>query len=119
MKEAVAKIGLPGACEKLTLPAGLKKGENIILGDDSGDCVYRGTGDLPAGVRLIVGRKLNPNKDSEADLALLPGIGEVKARRIVEDRAENGPFEDLDDLTRVLGIGKVTVRRLDPWLEWE
>jgi predicted flap endonuclease-1-like 5' DNA nuclease len=43
---------------------------------------------------------------SEADLTSLPGIGPVLARRIVEAR----PFQDVDDLLRVSGIGP---RRLE------
>ncbi|SEN42332.1 ComEA family DNA-binding protein [Halomonas caseinilytica] len=45
-------------------------------------------------------------------LTELPGIGEVKASAIVEDRDANGPFENADDLTRVKGIGEATVEAL-------
>lgn len=46
-------------------------------------------------------------------LAELPGIGEIKAQAIVEDREANGPFASLEDLTRVSGIGEGTVHDLE------
>ena len=40
------------------------------------------------------------------------GIGEKLADRIVADRKKNGPFESIDDLQRVKGIGPKTVARI-------
>ncbi|MCA1780150.1 MAG: ComEA family DNA-binding protein [Xanthomonadaceae bacterium] len=39
----------------------------------------------------------------------LNGVGESKARAIVEYRETNGPFTHLDELINVRGIGMVTV----------
>jgi competence ComEA-like helix-hairpin-helix protein len=58
-----------------------------------------------------VGR-IDVNTATAAELELLPGIGPALARRIVDDRAERGPFRTLDDLDRVHGIGPRTVERL-------
>ena len=46
----------------------------------------------------------------------MPGIGEALAHRIVDDRAENGPFRDLNELRRVRGIGPVTLEGMKPYL---
>jgi competence protein ComEA len=46
----------------------------------------------------------------------LESIGETLAERIIEDREQNGPFESIDDLQRVRGIGPKTVEKLRPWL---
>lgn len=43
--------------------------------------------------------------DAEA-LDLLPGIGPVYAQRIVEYRTENGPFQSIEDIMEVSGIGE-------------
>ncbi len=51
---------------------------------------------------------INVNQATEADLQLLPGIGSVLARRIVESR----PFDTVDQLRRVRGIGPVRLRRI-------
>lgn len=50
------------------------------------------------------------------ELAQLPGIGEVLARRIVERREQQGPFRSQEDLLEVDGIGRVTLTRLAPHL---
>ncbi len=47
-------------------------------------------------------------------LELLPGIGPAMAGRIVADRAENGPFQSIDDLRRVRGIGPKTAAAIAP-----
>lgn len=50
--------------------------------------------------------RVNINEASQQELAkLLSGVGKTKAARIVEYRRMNGPFETVDDLQRVRGIG--------------
>jgi competence protein ComEA len=46
----------------------------------------------------------------------LPNVGERLARRIVESREIDGPFESVDDLGRIRGVGKKTIERLRPYL---
>ncbi|MDY6910706.1 MAG: ComEA family DNA-binding protein [Thermodesulfobacteriota bacterium] len=54
----------------------------------------------PEGKSLI-----NINSASAEELQELPGIGPVIAAKIVEYRTANGPFQSLDDLKNVQGIG--------------
>ncbi|MCB9844857.1 MAG: ComEA family DNA-binding protein [Phycisphaeraceae bacterium] len=60
-------------------------------------------------------RRISLNTASVAELQLLPEIGPVLAERIARDRAENGPFERVEDLARVEGIGERTVARIVPF----
>ncbi len=46
----------------------------------------------------------------------LEGIGEILARRIVEDREQHGPFKTIDELSRVPGVGTVTLDKIRPWI---
>lgn len=39
----------------------------------------------------------------------LTGIGKVRAEAIIDYREQNGPFEYIDDLMNVEGIGRTTV----------
>lgn len=50
------------------------------------------------------------------EIAQLPGIGETLARRIIESRQRHGPFQDVNDLARVSGIGPKKIQRIRPFL---
>lgn len=65
---------------------------------------------------IAIETKIDINKADWPELALMPGIGETLAHRIVDDRAENGPFLEIDDLRRVRGIGPVTLEGMKPYL---
>ena len=58
---------------------------------------------------------VNVNTATPAELALLPGIGETKAQAIIRSR-ERQRFAQVDDLLRVSGIGRATLRRLRPYV---
>ena len=46
------------------------------------------------------------NRATSSDLQALPGVGPVLAERIVSYRRTNGPFQQVEDLLRVPGIGE-------------
>ena len=59
--------------------------------------------------------QLDLNEADEMELTLLPRIGGVLARRIVDYRNENGSFNSVDELLNVNGIGPKTLARLRPF----
>ncbi|MFG0257207.1 MAG: ComEA family DNA-binding protein [Phycisphaerales bacterium JB043] len=58
--------------------------------------------------------RVDLNTASADELQLLPRIGPALSVRIVESRRDDGPFESIDDLTRVRGIGPATLQRVRP-----
>ena len=56
------------------------------------------------------------NSANEYELRLLPGIGEVMARKIIAERDANGPFQSFKEIERVPGIGKKKRETLEPFL---
>lgn len=58
---------------------------------------------------LLPGEVIDINKADIYDLQRLPGIGEKRAGDIIAWREEHGPFQTMDDLTQVPGIGPVTL----------
>ena len=65
---------------------------------------------------LTVQYKVDINKADWPEFVALPDIGELLAKRIVEYRDKSGPFESVDQLQRVRGIGPRILERLRPYL---
>ncbi len=75
----------------------------------------RGLPDLRGPARRVFGLPIDANRADPATLETLPGIGPVRARAIVRERARR-PFSSVADLARVRGVGPHTLGRLAPWL---
>jgi len=60
------------------------------------------------------GALLNINTANAADLDGLPGIGPSIAQRIIEYRTANGPFQSVEDLQKVKGIGPALFTKIAP-----
>lgn len=56
------------------------------------------------------------NTASIAELNEISGIGTSKAQAIIEYREKNGPFNSVDDLLNVKGIGDKLLARIRPQL---
>ena len=61
--------------------------------------------------------RIDLNTASVDDLKTLPGIGEVKAHAIVAFRTENGPFQTVDSVVSVQGIGPATLASIRDLVE--
>lgn len=55
---------------------------------------------------LLEGEVIDVNSAPVEDLQRLPGIGEKRAQAIVAWREEHGPFQSVDELVQVSGIGE-------------
>jgi competence ComEA-like helix-hairpin-helix protein len=56
--------------------------------------------------------RVNLNAANAAALDALPGIGPARAASIVQYRAQHGPFQSVEDLGRVPGMGAAAVARV-------
>jgi competence ComEA-like helix-hairpin-helix protein len=61
-------------------------------------------GEISAAKKIALGVTLDVNSASADDLALVPGIGDSAASRIVRMRIEKGKFSSLSELKNVTGI---------------
>ena len=82
--------------QKVYIPA---EGENAegILSIDSG------------GVQSVM---ININTASEAELMTLPGIGQSRAKDIINYRVKNGLFESINDIMKVSGIKEAAFEKI-------
>jgi len=92
-----------------------------LYAGDSIESVIRAAGGITDGadlskVKLTVSgadkegtlQKVNINRAESWLLEALPGIGGVRAKAIIEYRQRNGMFRDINELTRVPGLGSDT-----------
>ena len=75
---------------------------------DRSDIIVR---DVPG-----VGYRIDVNTASWPELTQFEGVGPSLAQRITQDRDANGPFDSIDDLQRVPGIGPKTVEKNRQWI---
>jgi competence protein ComEA len=61
-------------------------------------------------------QKIDINRAEPWLLEALPGIGEVTAQAIVDYRNENGPFQRIEDLLKVSGIGEGTLNKIKDFI---
>jgi len=74
---------------------------------------------LPVWAAGTLSGVVNVNTASAAELQLLPGVGESRARAIVSARAARGGFRQVDELVEVKGIGDVLLEQLRPFVALE
>lgn len=56
--------------------------------------------------------RLDVNSATEEQLQTVPGIGPALAKKIVAFREQNGPFESVEDLLKVRGIGERSLEKM-------
>lgn len=103
--DAIAAAGglrTGAAVDLLNLAAPVSQGDHVVVpgpGDAAGERAPVPGGSADTGVVSL-------NSATAADLETLPGVGPVLAERIVAWREQNGPFDVVEDLLEVSGIGE-------------
>ena len=97
----------------LNLAAPLADGTQVVVPKQGVTTTASGsTGTTGSGGTAMV----NINTASESELESLNGVGPALAAAIIQYRTEHGPFQGVDDLDDVSGIGPVTLEELRPFV---
>jgi competence ComEA-like helix-hairpin-helix protein len=70
----------------------------------------------PAHPSATLDTRLDLNAATVEELIMLPGIGEARARAILDHRKAHGPFDSIEALDAVKGFGQRTIDALRPFL---
>ena len=70
---------------------------------------------MPASQRVVLGIPLHPDRMTQKDWEILPGVGAKMAGRIENNRQENGDFGSFLALRRIKGVG---ARKMEVWREY-
>lgn len=81
---------------------------------------YNGTGsaadDTTAEDETAVKDLVDINTADQEELESLPGIGTVKAQAILDYRSSHGPFDSIEDLLKVEGIGEKLLEEIRDYI---
>jgi len=110
---------LPEALRRAGVQEPLPPGETTLPSQTRLEMGERGGYSLNSmsGERLLtLGLVLNLNTATAEDLEALPGVGPVLAQRIVQYRQGQGPYQKIEDLLAVSGIGQKKLAQLRPFV---
>lgn len=62
-------------------------------------------------------QKININTATLEELTLLDGLGQTKAKKIIDYRTNNGLFNTIEDILNVKGIGQTTFENIKEYIE--
>jgi len=75
-----------------------------------------GTSKATASASASETHPIDINTADGAAFESVPGIGKSLSQRILSFREKNGPFQTVDDLLKVQGIGEKSIQKLRPYL---
>jgi competence protein ComEA len=108
---AAGGLSADADADRINLAARIADGEHVYvprLGEESSAAPQSAASAGGAGGLVDI------NAAGAAELDSLPGIGPALAERIITHREENGPFESVEDLRQVKGIGAALFSQIAP-----
>ncbi len=94
---------VPCKCETIVVDNCINKEENTISSDEN-----KTSSDS--------NKKININTASKEELITISGIGEAKAESIIKYREENGAFKQIEDITKVSGLGESIFNKIKEFI---
>lgn len=101
--------------DKINRADKLKANQLIIIpnkNDSSNIGSNLGTGDISNSVQATESDVININTATLEELQKINGVGEVKAKSIMEYREKNGGFNSIEEIKNIDGIGEKTFEKM-------
>ena len=122
VQEAVLAAGgclASAAPQGINLARAVADGEQLVVPtqeewEAGGASAVAPTGETAPGdsAGAAQGGVVNLNTADATALETLPGVGPATAAKIVDEREANGPFQSVEDLARVSGIGSKKIEAI-------
>ncbi|MFX3674445.1 MAG: helix-hairpin-helix domain-containing protein [Paenisporosarcina sp.] len=116
--DAIKRAGglLPSADSKVLNLAAKLSDEMVLYIPEIGEIPPVVEGSFPTKNTSKESSLVNINTAEETELMSLPGIGPSKAKAIISYREDKGPFNSIEDMKNVTGIGDRTFESLQEFI---
>jgi hypothetical protein len=116
MDEVLREAGIQGAFFRSPSKE-IASGTVLVIISRKGEAQVAGMRDMPPLEKILLGVPLDLNTIDAETLAHVPGIGPVRAEKIIEERGRRGGFKSLMELESVPGIGPSIRKKVERYLE--
>lgn len=110
----------PCKCETIVVDNCASKEENTISNDEKNANTITNSSDDNSNNSNFSAtnetKKININKATKDELTTIKGIGASKAENIIKYRDENGPFKQIEDITKVSGLGESIFNKIKEFI---
>ena len=110
----------PCKCETIVVDNCASKEENTISNDEKNANTITNSSDDNSNNSNFSAtnetKKININKATKDELTTIKGIGASKAENIIKYREENGPFKQIEDITKVSGLGESIFNKIKEFI---
>ncbi len=113
--DAAGGLSADASQDRVNLAATLEDGQQVFVPEFSEAAASIPNSSIPSSGSFA--EQISINTASAPALERLPGIGPVLAQRIVEYREQNGPYQRLEDLLEVEGIGPSKLESLQDYIQ--
>ena len=118
LKELMVRAGGPKA--KLIAGKGdecpyLSQGTSVQISSEDG-YMKVSSGSIPAVYKVTLRIPISVNTATQEELETIPGIGPSLAKKIINHKSLHGPFDTVEEIRSVPGIGKLRYLRIEPYI---
>ena len=91
------------------------QGTSVQISSDNG-YLHVSTGPMPTAYKITLKIPISINTACQKEIATIPGIGLMLAKKIVNYRSLYGPFKAVEDIKNVSGMGKLRYLKIKPYI---